>query len=74
MAPGAGLACLLACAVCADTYAAGDLAIRAGRLNFDVQEFDARDDRLVHESGPLYGIEVDAGFRRRQAEIRLDAS
>jgi len=48
--------------------------MRAGILNFDVKEFDTQGNRLVHESDPLYGIDVEFGLRRRQTEIKLGAA
>jgi len=65
------LALLPAYSSCADAQGAGTLAIRGGLLDFDLQEFDQQGDRLVHESGPLYGIDADVAFRSRQTEIRF---
>jgi len=68
------LALLPAAPLCADTQGTRALAIRGGLLNFDLQEFDRQGDRLVQESGPLYGIDADFAFRREQMEIRLGAA
>lgn len=68
------LALLPAGAWCARIYDAGSFAARAGALDFDVKEFNTDGDRLVHESDPLYGIDAEFGFRRRQTGVKLGAA
>lgn len=58
----------------ADVRDTGVLAIRTGLLNFDMREFDEQGERLVRESGLLYGINADFGLRGKQIEIRLGAA
>jgi len=68
------LTLLPASAFCARVYDVGSVALRAGILGFDVKEFDRQGKRLVHESDPLYGVDIALGLRRRQFGVKLDAA
>ncbi len=43
-------------------------------MGFDVKEFDRQGKRLVHESDPLYGVDIAVGLHRRQFGVKLDAA